>query len=218
LLNLGFRIPAGAGTDAMANFASLRGPVGMDRVYARLPEGPVSVAAFMEALKKGRTFATNGPLLDFSLGGQQVGGELRLNGPTSVSFTAKLRSLVPVDRFELVCGGRVVQSWPFSANRESAEIIGVVQLKESGWCALRTSSEKAEYPILDRYVYATTSPVYVTIGGKRPSSPGDAKYFVAWMDRVIERTSSYSDWNSRVEKESVLKRVKTAKTVFEQMQ
>ncbi|MBA2686345.1 MAG: CehA/McbA family metallohydrolase, partial [Gemmatimonadaceae bacterium] len=29
LLNCGFRIPAGAGTDAMTNFASLRGPVGM---------------------------------------------------------------------------------------------------------------------------------------------------------------------------------------------
>ncbi|MGH7536646.1 MAG: CehA/McbA family metallohydrolase, partial [Gemmatimonadales bacterium] len=35
LLNCGFRLPAGAGTDAMANFASLRGPVGMNRVYVR---------------------------------------------------------------------------------------------------------------------------------------------------------------------------------------
>jgi hypothetical protein len=33
LLNLGFRLPAGAGTDAMANYASLRGPVGMNRVF-----------------------------------------------------------------------------------------------------------------------------------------------------------------------------------------
>ena len=33
LLNCGLRIPAGAGTDAMANYASLRGPVGLNRVY-----------------------------------------------------------------------------------------------------------------------------------------------------------------------------------------
>ena len=33
LLNLGFRLSAGAGTDAMANYASLRGPVGMNRVF-----------------------------------------------------------------------------------------------------------------------------------------------------------------------------------------
>ena len=33
LLDCGLQIPAGAGTDAMANYASLRGPVGMNRVY-----------------------------------------------------------------------------------------------------------------------------------------------------------------------------------------
>jgi TolB protein len=34
LLNCGFRPSAAGGTDAMANYASLRGPVGMNRVYA----------------------------------------------------------------------------------------------------------------------------------------------------------------------------------------
>ena len=35
LLNCGFRPAAAAGTDAMANFASLRGPVGMNRVFVQ---------------------------------------------------------------------------------------------------------------------------------------------------------------------------------------
>ena len=39
LLNCGFRIPAGAGTDAFPNFASLRGPPGLVRVYARTGVG-----------------------------------------------------------------------------------------------------------------------------------------------------------------------------------
>src|SRR6202007_2889677 len=60
LLNLGYRIPAGAGTDAMANYSSLRGPVGMNRVYARVPKGRPEVNAWLAALKNGRTFATNG--------------------------------------------------------------------------------------------------------------------------------------------------------------
>src|SRR4029453_3558892 len=33
LLNLGFRLPTGAGSDTMANYASLRGPVGLNRVF-----------------------------------------------------------------------------------------------------------------------------------------------------------------------------------------
>ena len=39
LLNCGFHLPTAAGTDAMANFASLRGPVGLNRVYAKVPAG-----------------------------------------------------------------------------------------------------------------------------------------------------------------------------------
>src|SRR2546425_6389021 len=36
LLNCGFRIPAAAGTDAFPNFASLRGPPGLVRVYVKM--------------------------------------------------------------------------------------------------------------------------------------------------------------------------------------
>jgi TolB protein len=242
LLNLGFRIPAGAGTDAMANFASLRGPVGLNRVYARVAEGPVKIEGWLEELKRGRTFATNGPLLDFSLGGQEIGGELKFAGSQNeVPFRAKLRSIVPVDHFEIVCNGKVVKKLQVSSARDSGtdratrfpragedfsphgfaetgDESGTLALKESGWCVLRVSSDKAEYPVLDNYVYATTSPIYVTIGDQKPRSPEDAKYFVAWIDRVIDATSHYPDWNSAAEKEYVLKRLAEGKAVFEKME
>jgi TolB protein len=219
LLNLGFRIPAGAGTDAMANFASLRGPVGLDRVYARVPEGRVKIDAWLEELKKGRTFATNGPLLDFSLGGEEIGSELGFDGPqTAVPFKAVMRSIVPIDHLEVVCNGHVVQTLQMNAARDAAEAKGMVALAESGWCVLRASSDKAEYPVLENYVYATTSPIYVTIRGQKPRSPVDSKYFVAWIDRVIEATSHYPDWNSAAEKEYVLRRLEEGKAVFEKME
>jgi len=216
LLNLGYRIPAGAGTDAMANFASLRGPVGMNRVYAKVPRGEVSVEVWLESLKAGRTFASNGPLLDFSLGDQGIGGELKFGAPQeAIPFTAKLRSIVPVDHLEIVCNGRVAQSLKLEGARDTADVFGTLPLRESGWCVLRASSDKAEYPVLDNYVYATTSPIYVTIAGKTPQSPEDAKYFVAWITRTIEITSKYPDWNSLQEKELVIKRLEEARTIFE---
>ena len=219
LLNLGFRIPAGAGTDATTNYAApIRGQVGMDRVYAWVPEWPLSVELWFEALKKGRTFATNGPLIEFTLGGQRVGDELKLDrAQDDVSFTAKLRSIVPVDHLELVCNGRVVQSFLLDGPKDSADMMGAIPAKESGWCVLRASSDKAEYPVLDHYAYATTSPIYVTVGGKVPRSPEDAKYFSAWIDRVLDITSRYPDWNSPEEKERVLHRLRDAKQIFEAM-
>ena len=59
-----------------------------------------------EGLKQGRTFATNGPLVEFTLGGKQVGDELKFDSAQSaVPFTVKMRSIVPVDHFEVVCNG-----------------------------------------------------------------------------------------------------------------
>ncbi len=219
LLNLGFRIPAGAGTDATTDYAApIRGQVGMDRVYASVPGESVDVQAWMDSLKKGRTFATNGPLIEFTLGGQKVGGELKFDGAqAAVPFTAKLRSIVPVDHFEVVCNGRVAQTLPLQEARDSGDVKGTLPLKESGWCVLRASSDNAEYPVLDNYVYATTSPVYITIGGKAPRSQADAKYFAAWIDRMIDTTSHYPDWNSPAEKAFVLKRLLDAKIIYEQL-
>ncbi len=218
LLNLGFRLPAANGTDAMTNFASLRGPVGMNRVYVRVGDGPLSMSEWLAALKAGRSFATNGPLLDMTLGGLPIGAELMLPVARAVPYTAHLRSIVPLDHFELVCNGKVVRDFKLKGTRTSADISDTLRLRESGWCALRATSDKGEYPVLDTYVNATTSPVYVTIAGQRPRSSADAAYFMAWIDRVTESTSAYPDWNSAAEKAAVLAELKAGRAVFEKLQ
>ncbi len=215
LLNLGFRIPAAGGTDAMANFASLRGPVGMNRVYARIPDGPLTEQAWLDALKAGRSFATNGPLLGFELGGAAVGDELKFErAQRRVAFSARLESIVPVDHLDLVCNGRVVESFIQRKPQGSGRFSGAIPVGESGWCLLRASSDGARHPVLDNYVYATTSPIYLTIAGRRPSSPQDARFFAAWVDRTTEATAAYPDWNSAAEKAHVLERLGQAKAVF----
>jgi Tol biopolymer transport system component len=218
LLNLGFRLPAAGGTDAMADFASLRGPVGMNRVFVRVSDGPLVAEEWLAGLKAGRSFATNGPLLEFTLGALPVGSELRYPAArASVPFTARLRSIVPVDHLEVVCNGAVVRVLHLKAPRTEADVAGTVPFSRSGWCVLRASSDKAEYPVLDNYVYATTSPVYVTIDGAPPRATEDAKYFSAWIDRVTESTERYPDWNSPAEKAAVLAELKAGREVFEKL-
>jgi TolB protein len=227
LLDLGFRLPAGAGTDAMANFASLRGPVGMDRVYARVPAGPVKIESFLAALKSGKTVATNGPLLEFSLNSEQIGGEVKLDGAKSVPFLASLRSIVPLSHWELVCYGTkpvrgssgpyFVQELEMNDSHDGGEAHGEVAIEKSGWCVVRASSDKSEHPILDNYIYATTSPIYVTVDGKRPVSHDDAEYFVAWMDRTMALASKYAYWNSDAEKEFAIARLAKAKKIYESL-
>jgi TolB protein len=219
LLNLGFRIPAAGGTDAMANYSSLRGPVGMNRVYARVGGGELEPKEWMASLKAGHSFATNGPLLGFTLGGAGIGDELAFAGAQArVAFSVQLRSIVAVDHVELVCNGRVVRSFVTGKPIDHGEFSGSIPVKDSGWCIVRASTDAGRYPVLDTYVYATTSPIYVTVAGRSPRSPDDARYFSAWVDRMIETTAAYPDWNNPAEKGMVLERLRQAKSVFVALQ
>jgi Tol biopolymer transport system component len=220
LLNLGFRIPAGGGTDATTNYAApIRGNLGFDRVYVQIPAGPLNFATWTDALAKGKSFATNGPLVHFTLGGKNVGEEAEFDASQeAVPFTARLRSIVPLDHLEIVCNGKLVQQLRLGVARVSADVRGTIPVKQSGWCLLRAWSEKAEYPVLDNYAYATTSPIYINVADAKPHSPEDAKYFAAWIVRTIEITAVYPDWNSAEEKQLVLRRLNEAKQIYEKME
>jgi dipeptidyl aminopeptidase/acylaminoacyl peptidase len=217
LLNLGFHLPVAAGSDAIAGYASSRGPVGRDRVYVRMPSGPFRVGAWLGGLRHGRTFATNGPLLRFTLGGQQVGGELKLPAVKTVRFTAQLRSIVPVDHLEVVCNGEVALKVPLNQARDASNAVGGLHLARSGWCLLRAWADKAEDLVLDDYPYATTSPIYVTVAGARPRSPKDAEYFKQWMERMQENVQASQAFRSEEQKAEVLKTIEAAHKVFEQL-
>jgi hypothetical protein len=216
LLNLGFRVPAAAGTDAMSNLASLRGPVGLNRVYVRVPRGKISHGPWLDSLKHGHTFATNGPLLGFTLDGKIPGDELRLPaGEHEVKFTAWLRSFVPVEHLQVVCNGKVVRELKLDVKRENANVSGSIPLSTSGWCLLRALSDQPEIPVLDAFPYATTSPVYVSVAGSQLTSPEDAKYFLAWIDRMLRSTEANTNWNTAAEKAGVLDLLQKARAVYQ---
>ena len=210
LLNLGFRLPAGAGTDAMANYASLRGPVGLVRVFLETA-GERTPRALVDALKRGRTFVSNGPLLGLAIDGKRPGDTLtgsQSGRPVRIS----LRAPFPVDRLELVQNGRVVKAFRLQGDRTSFDWSGEVALASGGWVLLRAYNQESNPWVLDLYPYATTSPIY--LGAPPPPAPGDAAYFVAWMDRVIEATLARGGWNNETEKSDTLAYLNHAREQF----
>lgn len=219
LLNCGFRLPAGAGSDTMDNYASLHGPIGLVRVFARIPKDAKSTAPFMDALKHGRTFATNGPLLGLTLGDKAVGEELKLPaGENKVEFSGWLRSYVPVDHLKLVCNGKVVRDFKLNGDRQSADVKGTIPISQTGWCVLRASTDKPEHPVLDDYVYGTTSPIYVNVAGSVPKPTEDAAFFITWIDRLIATTKANKNWNTPAERASALQMLEQARQVYVKLQ
>ncbi len=200
LLNLGFHLPTGAGTDAMANYASLRGPVGLNRAFLD-SGGKRDGAAAMAALKAGHGFASNGPLLGLLLDDAKPGDTLA--APGRHRYRVSLRSPVAVDHLELVQNGKVIETFALGGNHQRFDGAGEIDLA-AGWVLLRAWNDGADPQVLDLYPYATTNPVWLGDKVLAPSARDDAAWFAAWLTRVIEAASARDDYNTAAEKRATL--------------
>lgn len=215
LLNCGFRLPAAGGTDAFPNFASLRGPVGLVRTYVLADTG-LDHAAFLREIRAGRTFATNGPLLDFSLGGHGIGEEITLpEGSHTLQAKISVRSIVPLDHVQVVGNGVVVAEIDLGGDATSADAKRAITVERSGWYVLRAWAEDATHPILDLYPFATTSPIYINVGDGKVRSDRDSRFFIAWVDRLIEAVKDHGGWKSPEERTLVMRDLQSARAIFE---
>ena len=214
LLNCGFRLPAGAGTDAFPNFASLRGPPGLVRVYAKV-DGAFNHRSWLSALKSGRTFVTNAPFLALTLDDRfQIGDEVRLSpGSHALRARVSLQSAVPIDHLELVGNGRVVAAIPARASMDTTLSVTV---SESGWYVLRARADRPRLPVLDSYPFASTSPIYVQVGDKPVRSRADAEYFLTWLDRVEAGIRAHTGWNTPAERDEAWRMLGAARAEFTQ--
>jgi len=215
LLNLGLRVAAGAGTDAMTNYSSLRGPVGLNRVY--LATRNRTAPALSSALRAGRGFVTNAPLLGLQVEDGAPGGTVKLTpGQKRVRVQAAVRSIVPLTHAELVSNGRVVRRLKLDREGRTLDFTGHVEIPASGWLLLRAYNEKPQVLVQDLYPYGTTNPVWIDNGSPPPAAPADAQYFLKWIDRVIEAASARTDYNSDAERARTLEYLRAGRAVFEQ--
>jgi TolB protein len=212
LLNLGYRLPAGAGTDAMANYASLRGPVGLNRLF--LNQSDTSAQALIDGIRHGRGFVSNGPLLGFELDGRRSGDVIALAAPGELNFDAALRGNVPVERLEILVNGTVVRSLAGKSLR-AGDFSGSIRLDRSGWVVLRAYG-KSQPGLMDIYPYASTNPLWIEMAGRPLQATEDAAYFIAWLDRVIVDASARDDYNSAREKTATLQYLQDARRKFEE--
>ena len=123
---------------------------------------------------------------------------------------------MPVDHLEIVGNGEVVKEIPLKGDRTSAELDVRLPVSRSGWFLLRARSDRAIYPVLDLYPYATTSPVYVTVAGAPARSAEDAEYFVRWIARLEAAARANTDWNTDAERGRALEQMERARREFEQ--
>jgi hypothetical protein len=187
LLNCGFRMSPSAGTDCFLNriFSALPGG---DRVYVNVP-GKLTYAAWIDNLKKGRSFVSNGPMLELTIDGNGLGESIKLAGPRNLRIKASARSLYPLTKVELIHNGQVAAELPLINGDLSAALDKEFEVKKSGWIALRASGPAHADSVVPA-VFAHTAPIYIDMAGSTLRSREDAQFFLTWIDdlAVIMRT------------------------------
>jgi hypothetical protein len=188
LLNCGARVPLVAGSWKHSNQNLLGGR----RTYARLPpESELSYGAWIEAVRAGRTFVTNGPLLSFSVNDQEPGAVVCLpaKAPSTVRIRVQAQSIVPFERLEIVHNGVVIAGAEASGSPANAILEMELALASSSWLAARCWGPPQSLASPDRpgeRVAAHTAPVYVELADKPLPIDGHAlAVFVEYLDETL---------------------------------
>jgi hypothetical protein len=193
LLDCGLRLPLVGGSRKDSNLVSL----GSVRTYARLKEGEAfSYSGWIEAVRAGRTFITNGPLLTLMVDGAGPGTILPVpEKGLLVPVRAEVRSMCAFDELEVMFNGRVVASKSASGNRQATLLETGILIKESGWLAARSWGR---HPVFGgqagQYSYAHTSPIYFEKQGQpiKPDRETSAPFLA-----VLERTLAWAQHQAR---------------------
>ncbi len=181
LLNCGFRIPATAGTDVFLNRITSY-PPGWGRCYVKLTN-QLSYPEWGRGQQVGRSFVTTGPMLEWSVDGREPGATLRLDSPRKVRVHARATSQFPMKSLELMVNGLAVSTnTPAKSERELA-LDQEVTLDHAGWLAVRCTSGNTSFPG-GQTLAAHSNPIYVEMPGHDLDARADARYFLAWIDRL----------------------------------
>ena len=197
LLNLGFRVTGTAGSDYPCADASI---AGRERFYTRV-DGALTYDGWLDAVRAGKTFVTNGPILEFHVDGVEMGGEIARESPGSVTVAGRVLfdpSRDDVERLELVENGIAVRSFPRVDDSGEFSFQVAHPIQENCWLALRASGQKVGevvrpgvYRSSEPTSAAHSAPVYLVLNGSPPLSahPRARDVMRRWLARLEDLES-----------------------------
>ena len=197
MLNVGARLPATGGTD---NFSNVwRDPSGgTARTYARI-DGELSWASWIEAVRAGRTLATNGPLLFATFDGLEPGATLGPAGDVTVSV--ELATLAPVEVVEIVVDGEVRHSRTVPEGERRLRFTVSVPVADARWIAVRARGPRARYSG-DDDAFAHTSPVYFADAPPNAASRASAAFLASVVREVLRQVEDRGAWTRPEDREA----------------
>jgi hypothetical protein len=185
------------------------------RVYAQV-DGDVTVDNWLAALKAGRTFITNGPLLKLQVRGKGPGEIIDVEKGGIQHVRASASGRIDFRRIELVRNGRVVgkaETKPVDGHYE-AELSLFLDTREPCWIALRTppppvkDDPSLQEPVprneFGKDLFAHTTPIAIQVGGKAHFDRKVAETLLEELRKNAEFIAGNAKFADDAEKQRVL--------------
>jgi hypothetical protein len=197
LLNAGFPVPLVGGSGKDSNAV----PLGAPRTYARLVPGePLTYTNWVSAVRAGRCFVTNGPLLTLDADGHGPGETTDLPEPATLRIRATADCVSPFEKLELVADGQVISSTLAAADgpRWAAAVAAEITARESAWVVARCVGGAGPFLDPGQPTFAHTAPVYLRVAG-RPMPRREAARLP--LRQAVERTRGWIELHGRFDEQ-----------------
>jgi len=182
MLNAGLKLPASTGSDWFICSAN--------RVYAQTG-GPFDYETWVEAMRQGKTFITNGPALHLTVDGRDPGSEITADSGQVLGSLITWESHYPLNRVEIVYNGTVIAEKIFDNGSTGGQLEADIPVTSDGWVAARAGSDTRDS--FAQPIFAHTSPVYLKSGVNGPEKKAAAR----WFDGEIERSLDWVNTRGR---------------------
>ena len=191
LLNAGIRLPLVGASGKESN----RTPIGAVRTYAHV-EGEITYPNWIEAIRRGCTFVTTGPLVRLRVDGRQPGECLQTAGPLQIEVDRLLADADKQSKIEVVANGTVIGH---GTDRIAMEYL----MPQGGWIAARVWQANHSKGAGQVTTMAHTSPIWVQPPGQPPRRDRSAR---PWLQQAIDevrewanQTANYTDTKWRMQ-------------------
>jgi hypothetical protein len=223
-LNLGFRLGITAGSDAESLNQRYSFIPGGDRLYV-YTGSDFDYARWMQGIRKGEVFATQGPLVLFQIDGQRPGHVFRFkHGPVILSGVARVASYIPIHKLEIVVNGQVAAEVSDPVPTEHLVWRGKLKFDKSAWVAARVwgpdnrliangpsrwEERRSRWVLL-----AHTGPFYVKVGDSTVYSAADRDYMLRWIDALIQKVEKDPRFASQERRDEVIETFRRARAIY----
>jgi len=205
--------------------------IGDIRVYSYVGPGEFTADKWFEGVKKGKTFVSNGPMVELSVDNAMPGDEIRVNKNKKLRIKAKCFAdgkTVLLKKLEIVQNGKVIKSVkPSTAKQNELSVDFEIDAGFGSWIAARVQTDRGN-------VTAHTTPVYVVREGFRfwkfdkidELIAKKLEYLKKIENKVIEAKTEYGGgkgtYKSPVRQfalqgDELLERVEAARKIYQQL-